>query len=58
MGNSQPEPAEPVRDPVFERLQADLLEGVRAGEAGDVLPAEEVWQRLGLSASPPVPKAS
>jgi hypothetical protein len=46
-----PQPAEPYHDAVFEQLKADILEGVRAGEAGDVIPAEEVWKRLGLNGS-------
>ena len=53
MAVPQPQPSEPFHDAVLWRwwcwLKADILEGVRAGEAGDVIPAEEVWKRLGLN---------
>jgi len=42
---------QPVSDPIFERLKADVLEGIESGKRGEHVTLDEFLRMYGLHAS-------
>ena len=39
---------QPISDPIFERLRADVLEGIASADRGELVSLEEFRQEYGL----------